>query len=64
LKFRSAVEKKKQHGQKIEAPKGKAPSKVINLMDAPPHSALPSDARHIVARRRTPRVHGTSPKAG
>jgi len=41
--------KKKQAGEKIEAPKERAPAKVINLMDAPPSRAA---ANPNVQRRR------------
>jgi len=54
--------KKKQHGQKIVATKGKEPSKVINLMDALRRSAKGDTARPS-QRSPTRRGHGTAKKA-
>jgi Ku protein len=56
--------KKKQHGDKIEAPKGREPAKVINLMDA-----LRRSAKSESSQRRTPAMgrashHRTAKKAG
>jgi DNA end-binding protein Ku len=61
-KYESALKeiiKRKQHGEKIEAPKSKEPAKVIDLMDALRRSAkgAPAPARRNArsATRRTPK---------
>jgi len=58
----------KQSGQKIEAPRERAPAKIINLMDALRRSVETERGggerrkrgRHVAARHRTPKKAGRS----
>src|SRR6185437_7305920 len=66
--------KRKQHGQKIEVPKGPEPAKVINLMDALRKSAkgdtgthrraAAGRATHARAAKKSGRSHARHRKAG
>lgn len=56
--------KRKQHGQKIEAPKGHEPAKVINLMDALRRSAKGENSQRRAPNKDRASHHRTAKKAG
>ena len=56
--------KKKQSGEKIEAPREREPSKVVNLMDALRRSVETERAGGGERRKPSPRDHRAPKKAG